>query len=72
MAIITSDDNLNKFGVKNGQAYEGRIGFRKDAEGDEVTCVKWYQVKGYRGAQLSTFYNEGKTQAYGQDLVTIH
>ena len=66
MAIITIKENLGKYGVKNGRAYEGKIGFA----GDE-TVVKWYEIKGHRGCQIDSFYNKGMRMVYGKEIVTI-
>ena len=64
----TDNKNLCKFGVKNGKAYEGKIGFDKD----DNTCVKWYVVRGYKGMQIiHNFCNEGKKEIYGQEIVSI-
>jgi hypothetical protein len=66
MAIKTTRENLGKYGVKNGKAYEGKIGF----VGNE-TVVKWYEIKGHKGCQVDSFYNKGLRLAYGKEIVTI-
>ncbi len=64
--MITKNENLGKFAVNNGKAYEARIGFDKD----DNTVVKWYQIRGYRGAQIESLVRrEGRATIYGVDVV---
>ncbi|NCQ52079.1 hypothetical protein GW796_09330 [archaeon] len=66
MPKITKKENLGKFAIKNGYAYEGKIGFDKDGN----TVVKWYKITGHRGAQIEFFVRrENKKIVFGKEVV---
>ena len=64
---MTTQNNLGKFGIKNGKSYEGKIGFDKNGD----TCVKWYEIKGHKGCQIDSLFNKGQKVIFGKDVVAI-
>lgn len=66
--MITENDNLNKYGVRDGKSYVARVGFDKNGD----TCVRWYKLTGHRGASVaSAYYSFNKKSLHGVDIVVI-
>ncbi len=66
MTKITQNSNLNKCSINNNKAYEGRIGF----DSQDNTVVKWYEIRGHKGAQILHFVTrEARTSVFGMTVV---